>query len=310
MALAAASSGFGVAASFDQDHLANQVYLHFHGRRPARRNLCGLKPAEVLRLSADGWLLSPPCQPYTCKGKQQDLDDPRAKPLLNLINLLPRCRPELLFLENVPPFAESGTRELLCDALEECRLHYREVIICPTQMGIPNKRRRYYLLASKKPLTSGPPRPPRFQASLSDYLSAAAEQNDDLVVLKETIRRLDPAEDIVGRDGTAGCFGSSYGRAYHGAGSYLLTEEADSRSEPMVRRFSPAEILRLLHFPPELSFPRRLSLRDRYRLSGNSVNVAVVAYLLRWLGDRSVLEREFHRESGLVGAEDWRPGDA
>jgi len=72
------------------------------------------------------------------------------------------------------------------------------------------------------------------------------------------------------------CFGSSYGRAMKRAGSYLT-------QEGRVRRFSPEEMLRLLHFPGAYELPAELPLRIRYRLAGNSVNVACLEYLVRWL---------------------------
>lgn len=52
------------------------------------------------------WTMSPPCQPYTRQGKQEDTKDPRAKPLLNLISVFPtlKRRPDFLLLENVKNF--------------------------------------------------------------------------------------------------------------------------------------------------------------------------------------------------------------
>ncbi|CAM9523537.1 unnamed protein product, partial [Hapterophycus canaliculatus] len=48
-----------------------------------------------------------------------------------------------------------------------------------------------------------------------------------------------------------------------------------------VRWFSDKEMLRLHGFPEEFDFPPRLTFRQRYALVGNSVNVEVVALLLK-----------------------------
>lgn len=50
-----------------------------------------------------------------------------------------------------------------------------------------------------------------------------------------------------------------------------------------VRWFSDREMLRLHGFPEEFDFPASLTLRKRCALIGNSVNVEVVALLLRWM---------------------------
>jgi DNA (cytosine-5)-methyltransferase 1/tRNA (cytosine38-C5)-methyltransferase len=58
------------------------------------------------------------------------------------------------------------------------------------------------------------------------------------------------------------------------AGSYLQWGET-------VRRFSPEEITRLLHFPDGFRFPDELSLRKKWHLAGNSLSVVAVREVLR-----------------------------
>lgn len=62
---------------------------------------------------------SPPCQPYTRNGKRLDTDDPRAEPLLHLIDVLRGMAypPAALVLENVEGFEHSESRRRLVDAL-------------------------------------------------------------------------------------------------------------------------------------------------------------------------------------------------
>ena len=54
-----------------------------------------------------------------------------------------------------------------------------------------------------------------------------------------------------------------------------------------LRYFSPEELLRLFHLSTpsrELSWPPHISRKTKYRLIGNSVNVAVVCRLIAFLG--------------------------
>lgn len=261
-----------IVAAYDQDRQANACYEAWHGRRPISTNLVGLSAAAVRDHGAVGWLLSPPCQPYTEKGARLDVDDPRARPLLNLIDLLPDVRPQLVFLENVPGFYDSFTRRLLIDALKLCGLEIGEFMACPSTFGIPNRRRRYYLVAAAS-LAPHPTLPLRDPRPLADYLDPGCPEELDVSDMPEEQRR---AIDIINRDGIAACFGSSYGHARARAGSYL-------RIGSKLRRFSPAEILRLLDFPQSCVFPPDIPLARRWALAGNSINVPVAKFALDWL---------------------------
>lgn len=64
-----------------------------------------------------------------------------------------------------------------------------------------------------------------------------------------------------------------------------------------LRWFSDREMLRLHGFPERFEFPAGLSLRQRFALVGNSVNVEVVALLLR----RLLLLRARVEKDALVG---------
>lgn len=272
---AAERVGVGVGAAFDVDVDAGAVYRANLGVLPSRRNLADISAAKISRTGCTGWFLSPPCQPFTSRGKQRDDLDPRSGPLLRLIELLPECRPRYLLLENVPPFGDSRTLALLRETLTQAELHATEVTLCPTALGIPNRRLRYYLLASAEPVGPEPARPV-CDRPLAAYLDR--EPDPTLFVTPELLRRVDRNRDIIGPTGIAACFGSSYGRVHYGAGSYLEDPQTGR-----IRRFSHEEILRLLHFPEDFAFPPGLTLARRYHLAGNSVNVAVVEHLLRWL---------------------------
>ncbi|XP_029444621.1 tRNA (cytosine(38)-C(5))-methyltransferase isoform X2 [Rhinatrema bivittatum] len=95
------------------------------------------------------------------------------------------------------------------------------------------------------------------------------------------------------------CFTKGYGHYVEGTGSVLqsakdvemesvfksletLSEEEKLRrlSTLQLRYFSPREIAKLHGFPPEFSFPDKTTVKQRYRLLGNSLNVHIVAKLI------------------------------
>nr|XP_010990334.1 tRNA (cytosine(38)-C(5))-methyltransferase isoform X3 [Camelus dromedarius]XP_010990336.1 tRNA (cytosine(38)-C(5))-methyltransferase isoform X3 [Camelus dromedarius]XP_031300487.1 tRNA (cytosine(38)-C(5))-methyltransferase isoform X3 [Camelus dromedarius] len=98
------------------------------------------------------------------------------------------------------------------------------------------------------------------------------------------------------------CFTKGYGRYVEGTGSVLQTTEdvqienvyksltSLSQEEKItkllmlkLRFFTPKEIANLHGFPPEFGFPEKITVKQRYRLLGNSLNVHIVAKLIKIL---------------------------
>lgn len=99
------------------------------------------------------------------------------------------------------------------------------------------------------------------------------------------------------------CFTKAYGHYSDGTGSVLTTwkmgdvhrirernrqlkQDSDEQISEMrslnLRYFTPREVARLMCFPEEnlFSFPEKTTLKQKYRLLGNSVNVHVIALLI------------------------------
>ncbi|XP_063063044.1 tRNA (cytosine(38)-C(5))-methyltransferase [Engraulis encrasicolus] len=96
------------------------------------------------------------------------------------------------------------------------------------------------------------------------------------------------------------CFTKGYGHYVEGTGSVLQScveedmEEAFSSLEEQsdeeklrrlqrlrLRYFTPREIANLMGFSPDFTFPEDISIKQRYRVLGNSLNVHVVARLIK-----------------------------
>lgn len=260
-----------VALAIDQSQPALAVYQQnfAHPTRPL--NLQHVAPATLARVGADLWWMSPPCQPYTVRGAQRDLDDPRARVFLTVLDAFTAVSPPMLALENVPSFAGSRAHARLREALA----HYQvaEGVLCPTDLGIPMRRRRFYLVASKGALGPWPAGGAELQP-LSRWLGP---DTPDLEVSPDFVAQYQRALHIV--DATdphaiTACFTAAYGHSIVRSGSYL-------RRDGRVRRFAPAEIARLLGFPDPLRLPA--SARDAWALLGNSVSVDVVREVIKVL---------------------------
>ncbi len=274
-----AATALGAAArvvlAVDQDAAARATYARRFGSAPVPRNLHHVKPAFFDGLDADLWWMSPPCQPYTIRGHQRDLEDRRSQAFVRICAALDVHRPRFMGLENVPWFQGSESEALLLETLGAAGYAVRTTVLCPTSLGVPAERRRYYLVASREGLA--PPRPPTGRVhALASYLDPSPAA--DLEVPEALQRRYDGALHIVDAQDAGAvtkCFTGAYGRSPVHAGSYL-------RQGPTLRRFSPAEIGRTLGLG-EVPFPEALPRQARYKLVGNSLSVPAVRHVLEAL---------------------------
>ncbi len=258
----------------DVNRLALSVYSRNFAHLAVPALVESLPIDRLKRWNADLWWMSPPCQPFTQRGRQRDIEDPRARTFLALLERIAAVRPTTIACENVPPFRHSKVRERLLDTLDRSGYEtVRETVLCPTDFGIPNRRRRYYLIASRDSLR--PPQPPiRKPTRLSQYLDSAP--SPDLTVDPALVARFRGALHVVRADdpeAVTQCFTSAYGRSPVRSGSYCAEGSG-------IRHFSPREILRLLGFPPTFHLPETLSLRKSWRLVANSLSIVPVRHVL------------------------------
>ncbi|KAL4065771.1 S-adenosyl-L-methionine-dependent methyltransferase [Scleroderma yunnanense] len=325
-----------VISAYDWDQTACHVYAANFGCKIVHKaDISGLIAAQLSKLQADLWLLSPACQPYTVLNPDaKGAVDPRAQSFLHLINnVLPelaaeQAHPRYILIENVAGFQDSDTRHYLLSVLGRLRYDVAEFILNPLQFGVPNSRSRYYLLAKLFPLKftglGDVPRKildhiplhstmPVIPQSLRHYLDGPLndETRATFRIQDRILKKWGRLFDIVLPSGTRSCcFTRGYTQLVERAGSILQTNEQldttkvfdeflaaqASGDEDAVRildcldlrYFTPTELLRLFHFvDPDHSFdfvwPPGVSLKSKYRLIGNSVNVEVVRRLLNYL---------------------------
>lgn len=259
----------------DIDRDAQRVYELNHPHTLITCEIQSLQTSYLQSLAANAWWLSPPCQPYSQRGHQRDIDDPRAQSLLFLIAQIPTLLPKWIALENVAAFAHSRAYQLLSRALLDHGYSLMHRLLCPTEMGWPNRRPRFYLLASRDGLPDWQPLP-QFTISVDELIRDAAVDFDQCRVADEVIHkfmtgmdRVDPACDSC----VTACFGSSYGKSILHAGSYCSHQGT-------YRRFSPEEVARLMGFPREFQLPGDMQYRRLWKLLGNSLSIPAVEYVL------------------------------
>ncbi|XP_054245942.1 tRNA (cytosine(38)-C(5))-methyltransferase isoform X1 [Indicator indicator] len=135
---------------------------------------------------------------------------------------------------------------------------------------------------------------------LEDFLEEENEEQSQYFLPPKSLLRYASLMDIVKpscRRST--CFTKGYGHYVEGTGSVLQTavdvqlesvfkhiEELPEEEKLMklstlkLRYFTPREIANLHGFPLEFGFPEQVTVKQRYRLLGNSLNVLLVARLI------------------------------
>jgi DNA (cytosine-5)-methyltransferase 1 len=262
-----------VVAAIDINRTALDIYARNFPHMTVARTIESIPCADYRAWASELWWLSPPCQPYTRRGRQRDLADPRAAGLSAVIQRIADMLPRHIALENVPPFQVSQAYRLLCDTLDRCRYRRQDVLVCPTALGIPNRRQRFYLVASRDEL-----RPFTLPNSPAQPLAAFLDDRPDpaLAVSPDVAQRYASALDIVDihdKDACSSCFTAAYGRSYVRSGSYVATPTG-------LRRFAPGEILRLLGFPESFRMPDDLPREQAWHHIGNSLSVVAVRCVL------------------------------
>lgn len=265
--------------------------------------------------------MSPPCQPFTRVGNKKDVADARSNALVHICEILPELHSiQYILMENVKGFEISQARDLYIDALKRVGFEFQEFLLSPTEIGVPNSRLRYYCLARKsKPFTfkteailerlpksiNEPKKCKTIEETLKDVEPPKDKDytpyllSDD--ILLKRVRVLDikyPSSR------TTNCFTKSYTHYAEGTGSVycpvdgkeavevfngmekstLPTEEQLIKLKSLkMRYFTPQEVAKLMNFPSEFTFPDNTIAKQRYRVLGNSINVAVVGKLIELL---------------------------
>ncbi|MGB0759354.1 MAG: DNA cytosine methyltransferase [Rubripirellula sp.] len=268
-----------VVAAIDIDRSVASLYQHHHGIVPRCSTIESLPGiADDSTAELDMWWMSPPCQPYTVRGSQRGFHDARSQALARLIELIPLERPRFLGLENVPAFEGSLHHQQLQRVLRDTGYQYQQYILCPTELGTPMRRKRFYLLAKRDGKRFADISRKIEKRPFTEFITEAGWEDKTLHVPAESVSHYEGAMNIVdirNRDAIAACFTSAYGKSPIRSGSYLHCSARDQ-----IRRFSPNEIAMLMGFRNDFFSTCNLSQRSQYRLIGNSLSVPVVYELL------------------------------
>lgn len=151
-------AGMEIVFGLDFEREAAATYRsNFPGAAFMESDVRAVEPPEIAEKVAgeSGPLLlsaCAPCQPYS-SFVERPARDGRRTLLLRLLPIIEELDPEFVFIENVPGLhaerARAGTFARFCKGLRRAGFHVTHDVIDCQSYGVPQKRRRLVLLASK-----------------------------------------------------------------------------------------------------------------------------------------------------------------
>lgn len=149
-------AGIQVKAGYDIDETCRHGYEHNNSVKFHRRSVADLSGDELSAQYPAGSLKvlvgCAPCQPFsahTNKSREKQVEDNRWRLLDSFGRLVEEVKPDFVSMENVTNLQNQDVFRSFVSTLEKSKyyVHY-QVVFCP-DYGIPQKRRRLILMASK-----------------------------------------------------------------------------------------------------------------------------------------------------------------
>ena len=242
-----------------------------------------------------------PCQAFSISGKQKGFNDTRGTLFFDVARIAKYKKPKVLFLENVGHFLKHNngeTFEVIRKTLNEIGYDVRHKILNASDYGVPQSRKRIYIIAFRKDLKINNfefPISNNTSCNLEDILEKETYTDNFLItkyvpkyskkIIQKDIFGNYPNKPIrIGHVNKAGqgeriysTLGHAVSLTAHGGGVGAKT--GLYKVENGYRRLTPRECARVSGFPD--NFILHDSKIINYRQFGNTVVVTVVKEILQ-----------------------------
>ena len=149
--------GFDVVAGIDNDESCRFGYERNNDAKFIHKDILQVSAEEINRLFGDEknaikvLVGCAPCQAFS-KLNLKEITEKQMEPLVKFADLIRKTLPDIVSMENVGSLANADRLPILktfLDALEENDYRYKYEVVDTSEYGIPQKRRRLVLLASR-----------------------------------------------------------------------------------------------------------------------------------------------------------------
>ena len=230
-----------------------------------------------------------PCQSFSTAGFQKGFRDPRGNLFFEIIRIIKKYRPKVVFLENVENIIEHDDQKTflrIFNELAECGYDVKYKTLQPYEYaGIPQRRKRIFIIAfSSLELCDRFSFPDECEnkKSIFDIIDASKKQHkiyyyDDTYTNYENLVSSVKKGKIysIRNDGTVYCSGKICPTLIAGMGKFPERVPV-IMDDYGIRKLTVRECLRFQGFPDDYHLSRDISLEDAYKQLGNAVCVPIV----------------------------------
>lgn len=302
--IALENSGFQCIFSSEIDKYASQTYKENFGESPAG-DITKIKEEEIP--NHDILCAGFPCQAFSISGLQKGFEDSRGTLFFEIARIVSYHKPKVLFLENVANLKKHSDGETIAHMIEiltDIGYDVYHEILNASDFGVPQARKRIYLVAFRKDLNINEfkfPIPNKKNIVLEDVLLRDEEieklekytiNRPDIFIEKSyDTRELKPlrvgrinkggqGERIYSVKGHAITLSAHGGGAGAKTGAYLINGK--------VRKLTPEECKSVQGFPKDFKIP--VSDSQAWKQFGNTVSVPVLIEIVKKI--KEVLEEK------------------
>lgn len=160
---------FTIVGAIEKDSWACETFQHNHPNTKIIVNsIENLTDDEIKRTFSDIDVIlgGPPCQGFSIANKKAlDSKDPRNSLFREFIRVGSILNPSLMIMENVPNLIKSKTKDkkliidIIVNELEQLGYNVYHTILKASDFGVPQIRKRLFVIASKIPLKTPFPSP-------------------------------------------------------------------------------------------------------------------------------------------------------
>ena len=155
------NAGIHVVAGIDIDETAKNTYeFNNPGAKFLTEDITNISGQELLKRfkinrkkSKLLFAACAPCQPFSTQNKNKGDADKRATLLFQFARIVDECKPDFLFVENVPGLTKKGgnsTYSRFIGILNDNQHYFDPAITNARDYGVPQSRARFMLIASRK----------------------------------------------------------------------------------------------------------------------------------------------------------------
>jgi DNA (cytosine-5)-methyltransferase 1 len=217
-----------------------------------------------------------PCQPFSNIGKREGFEHPTQGTMFHeVIRIIDHKKPRVVFLENVAGLVnhDSGkTLEVIISELEKRGYKCHHTLLNSKDFGIPQSRKRFYLVCFLDDVKFSFPTPPMIEANIGDYVEKdISGYTVSKHLQKSYLFKKDDGKPVlidVNSKGHIKTLVSTYHKIQRLTGTFVKGGETG------IRLLSTNECKAVMGFPEDFIIP--VSRTQMYRQMGNSVVIKVV----------------------------------